>query len=85
MVTKRKITLIFTLTLIIMILSQFSSVYGATEEFSQANNVSETKKIVFARNNGYFSPLSAYSQMASFFTTNGYIVEEIQSEINETV
>ncbi|MHA2033617.1 MAG: DUF4350 domain-containing protein [Candidatus Kariarchaeaceae archaeon] len=85
MATKRKITLIFSLTLIIMILSQPSSVNGVTQEPSEANKVSEGNKVVFTRNNGYFSPLNAYSQMVSYFTAEGYTVEEVQSEINETV
>ena len=85
MLTKRKLTTISILTFIIMILSLSSSVNGVTEEFSGIKSTSDTKKIVFARNNGYFSPLSAYSQMASYFTAEGYTVEEVQTEINDNV
>jgi hypothetical protein len=85
LITKRKISIAFSLTLILLILAQLSAGKGVTQEFAEANEVSETKKITFTNNNGYFSPSSAYSQMAAYFIANGYVVEEVTSEINDSV
>lgn len=71
--------------LIFMIILHLSSTNGLPQEPSETNKISEGNKVLFARNNGYFSPFAAYSQMAAFFSAEGYVVEEIQSEINDSV
>jgi hypothetical protein len=60
-------------------------VNGMTTESSETNKVADGNKVLFVRNNGYFSSFNAYSEMAAYFTAEGYVVEEVQSEINDTV
>jgi len=83
--SKRKIINVIFLTIMVMILTQSSFVNGSTYEDSHPLRISQTKKVVFAQNNGYFSPTNAYSDLNDTFIAHGYDVEEIITGINATV
>lgn len=69
----------------VMMLTQSSFVNGSAYEDSHPLRISQTKKVVFAQNNGHFSPTDAYSDLNDTFIANGFDVEEIITGINATV
>jgi uncharacterized membrane protein len=67
-----------------MIISQTSLASGTSQKASEVDHIVEPKKVLFARNNGWFSPNNHLSKMAAYFTSEGFTVNEIDTELNES-
>ncbi len=81
MVSKKATSIIVSSIIILMLVTQFSLVNGSTLKSSELSHVINPKKVLFTRNNGYWSPSNALSKMAAYFISEGYAVDEVQTEL----